>query len=155
MLNQPPLLGNSSHESSQDLSQLPPEINLIPFIDVLLVILIFLMISTTFTKYQQLSITLPSAEGVENAQIPKDINIAISKEGQYAVNGFITSQEQLGKKLLELKTGKGDTGDNIRVIISADAMAPHQAVMFALENASAAELSNIAFATQSKTKSAK
>jgi biopolymer transport protein ExbD len=76
--------GKSSAPNSQ---QQAPEINLIAFIDVLLVILIFLMISTTFTRYQELSITLPAAEGAASKSKPKDISIAITSDGRIAIDG--------------------------------------------------------------------
>ncbi len=64
-----------------------PEINLIPFIDVLLVVLIFLMISTTFTRYQELAITLPTANGAASQTEVKQIHIAVSRDGRFAING--------------------------------------------------------------------
>ena len=67
-----------------------PEINLIPFIDVLLVVLIFLMISTTFTRYQELAITLPSANGSEAQVESKQIHIAVSRDGRFSINGKVT-----------------------------------------------------------------
>ena len=63
-----------------------PEINLIPFIDVLLVILIFLMLSTTYSKFTELQINLPIA-GADRARArPKEIIVAVSADGRYAVN---------------------------------------------------------------------
>jgi len=67
-----------------------PEINLIPFIDVLLVVLIFLMISTTFTHYQELAISLPTASGSDNASESKQIHVAVSSDGRFAINGRVT-----------------------------------------------------------------
>ena len=135
-------------------SRTPPEINLIPFIDVLLVILIFLMISTTFTKYQELSITLPSADGAVSTNVSLEISVAVSNEGRYAVNGLIIDSRNMMAKLAQLSQSWPDTesGKNGRVVISADARAPHQAVMRVLEAAREAGIANIAFATQSKSK---
>ena len=76
-----------------------PEINLIPFIDVLLVVLIFLMISTTFTRYQELAITLPTANGSENQADNKQIHIAVSRDGRFAINGKVTDRSQLSSAL--------------------------------------------------------
>mgnify|MGYP002145088077 FL=1 len=126
-----------------------PEINLIPFIDVLLVILIFLMISTTFTRYQELAITLPTANGSESQMEQKQIHIAVSRDGRFAINGKVTDRSQLSSALTQL-TGQSSQkeGGSLQVNIDADARAPHQAVMSALEAARDANLSNIVFSSQ-------
>ena len=127
-----------------------PEINLIPFIDVLLVVLIFLMISTTFTRYQELAITLPTANGSESQTEPKQIHIAVSRDGRFAINGKVTERSQLSGVLTQLN-GQGaqkDAASSLQVNIDADARAPHQAVMTALEAARDANLSNIVFSSQ-------
>ena len=126
-----------------------PEINLIPFIDVLLVILIFLMISTTFTRYQELAITLPTANGSESQAELKQIHIAVSRDGRFAINGKVTDRSQLSSALTQL-TGpsRQKEGGSLQVNIDADAKAPHQAVMSALEAARDANLSNIVFSSQ-------
>ena len=128
-------------------SSAEPEINLIPFIDVLLVVLIFLMISTTFTRFQELAITLPTASGVEHQTENKQIHIAVSRDGRFAINGKVTDRNQLGKQLNSINSGQDN---NIQVSIDADARAPHQAVMSALEAARDANLPNIVFTSQSK-----
>ena len=130
-----------------------PEINLIPFIDVLLVVLIFLMISTTFTRYQELAIILPTANGIESVVYNKQVHIAVSRDGRFAINGKVTDRSQLSSALTQLSNQSGSTieGDsNIQVNIDADARAPHQAVMSALEAARDANLSNIIFSSQTK-----
>jgi biopolymer transport protein ExbD len=123
-----------------------PEINLIPFIDVLLVVLIFLMISTTFTRYQELAITLPTASGVESQAENKQVHIAVSRDGRFAINGKVTDSSQLSNALTQL----GSKESNLQVNIDADAKAPHQSVMTALEAARDANLSNIVFSSQTK-----
>jgi len=124
-----------------------PEINLIPFIDVLLVVLIFLMVSTTFTRYQELAISLPTANGSASQAEVKQIHIAVSRDGRFAINGKVTERNQLSNSLNALNK------DNvIQVNIDADAKAPHQAVMSALEAARDANLSNIAFSSQTTKK---
>lgn len=128
-------------------SPVEPEINLIPFIDVLLVVLIFLMISTTFTRFQELAITLPTASGVANQAEIKQIHIAVSRDGRFAINGKVTDRKQLSNQLNSIHTNKEN---DIQVSIDADARAPHQAVMSALEAARDANLSNIVFSSQSK-----
>lgn len=128
-------------------SSVEPEINLIPFIDVLLVVLIFLMISTTFTRYQELAITLPTANGAASQVELKQIHIAVSRDGRFAINGKVTDRSELSNNLNSLNKDNA-----IQVNIDADAKAPHQAVMSALEAARDANLSNIVFSTQTTKK---
>ena len=129
-----------------------PEINLIPFIDVLLVVLIFLMISTTFTRYQELAITLPTANGSESQAEAKQIHIAVSRDGRFAINGKVTDRSQLSTALAQLSgnSSQREGASSLQVNIDADAKAPHQAVMSALEAARDANLSNIVFSSQTK-----
>ena len=148
---------HSSSKKSFSLGTTPvsaePEINLIPFIDVLLVVLIFLMISTTFTRYQELAITLPTANGSETQSDNKQVHIAVSRDGRFAINGKVTDRSQLSGALTQLSNQSGSTKEgvsNIQVNIDADARAPHQAVMSALEAARDANLSNIVFSSQTK-----
>ncbi|QWD94838.1 biopolymer transporter ExbD [Polynucleobacter sp. MG-Unter2-18] len=124
-----------------------PEINLIPFIDVLLVVLIFLMISTTFTRYQELAITLPTANGAASQSEVKQIHIAVSRDGRFAINGKVTDRSQLSNSLHVLNEDNA-----VQVNIDADAKAPHQAVMSALEAARDANLANIVFSSQTTKK---
>jgi biopolymer transport protein ExbD len=124
-----------------------PEINLIPFIDVLLVVLIFLMISTTFTRYQELAITLPTANGSASQSEVKQIHIAVSRDGRFAINGKVTDRSQLSNSLHVLNEDNA-----VQVNIDADAKAPHQAVMSALEAARDANLANIVFSSQTTKK---
>ena len=128
-------------------SPVEPEINLIPFIDVLLVVLIFLMISTTFTRYQELAITLPTANGAASQSEVKQLHIAVSRDGRFAINGKVTDRSQLSNSLNALNKDNA-----IQVNIDADAKAPHQAVMSALEAARDANLSNIVFSSQTSKK---
>jgi len=129
-----------------------PEINLIPFIDVLLVVLIFLMISTTFTRFQELAITLPTANGSDSQLETKQIHIAVSRDGRFAVNGKLTDRTQLTRALTLVNENNQskESVSNTQVSIDADARAPHQAVMSALEAARDANLSNIVFTSQTK-----
>jgi len=128
-------------------SSVEPEINLIPFIDVLLVVLIFLMISTTFTRYQELAITLPTANGSASQSEVKQLHIAVSRDGRFAINGKVTDRSQLSNSLNSINKDNA-----IQVNIDADAKAPHQAVMSALEAARDANLSNIVFSSQTTKK---
>ena len=127
-----------------------PEINLIPFIDVLLVVLIFLMISTTFTRYQELAITLPTANGSSTQVETKQFHIAVSRDGRFAVNGKVIDRSQLSNSLNLLNQNNDNKDGNVQINIDADARAPHQAVMSALEAARDANLSNIVFSSQTK-----
>jgi biopolymer transport protein ExbD len=125
-----------------------PEINLIPFIDVLLVVLIFLMLSTTYSKFTELQLKLPVADADVQRDYPKEILVTVSSDGAYAVNRVSLSggsAETLATALLEAaKAGK----DSV-VIISADASARHQNVVTVMEAARRAGLTQITFATQS------
>ncbi len=145
-------LDNSLHQPGRfslgvKSTSVEPEINLIPFIDVLLVVLIFLMISTTFTRYQELAITLPSANGAASQAEVKQIHIAVSRDGRFAINGKVTDRSQLSNSLSALNKDNA-----VQVNIDADARAPHQAVMSALEAARDADLSNIVFSSQTTKK---
>ena len=125
-----------------------PEINLIPFIDVLLVILIFLMLSTTYSKFTELQLTLPVADAEQLRDHPKEVIVAVAADGRYAINKTPLEGkhvEQVARALSEAATA----GPNSVIIISADAAAPHQSVVTVMEAARRVGLSQITFATQS------
>jgi biopolymer transport protein ExbD len=125
-----------------------PEINLIPFIDVLLVVLIFLMLSTTYSKFTELQVKLPTADAAQQRDYPREVIVAVSSDGRYMVNKAVVAGrgiEALGAALgAAAKAGK----DSV-VIISADASATHQAVITVMEAARRQGLTQITFATQS------
>ena len=125
-----------------------PEINLIPFIDVLLVVLIFLMLSTTYSKFTELQLKLPVADTDTQRDYPKELLVTVSSDGDYGVNRVAVqgrSVEVLSAALLEAaKAGK----DSV-VVITADASARHQSVITVMEAARRSGLSQITFATQS------
>ncbi|MES2283190.1 MAG: biopolymer transporter ExbD [Pseudomonadota bacterium] len=125
-----------------------PEINLIPFIDVLLVVLIFLMLSTTYSKFTELQIKLPIADAEQQRDYPKEIIVAVGSDGRYMINKTPVegrSLEILGAALVQAaKAGKESV-----IIISADASATHQAVITVMEAARRNGFSQITFATQS------
>jgi len=127
-----------------------PEINLIPMIDVLLVILIFMMVTTTFSQFAELQINLPTAQADKPEDKPASINVAVDATGRYVVNGKPFVGQNVESLSLELKRAVGDTGKEPVVIISADANATHQAVVNVMEAARQAGLSRITFATQAK-----
>ena len=125
-----------------------PEINLIPFIDVLLVVLIFLMLSTTYSKFTELQIKLPLADAEQQRDYPKEVIVAVSSDGRYMINKTLIegrSIESLGAALvLAAKAGK----DSV-IIISADASSSHQSVITVMEAARRNGFTQITFATQS------
>ena len=124
-----------------------PEINLIPFIDVLLVILIFLMLSTTYSRFTELQITLPAADAEKMRERSGDVIVSVASDGRYAVNRKPVdgrSVEQLTAELEAASRGRADT----MIIISADAMAAHQAVVNVLDAARRAGLARVTFAAQ-------
>ena len=124
-----------------------PEINLIPFIDVLLVVLIFLMLSTTYSKFTELELTLPVADAEQQRDRPKEIIVAVASDGRYVVNKQ-TLDDRTMEAVAAALSGAAAAGKDSVVIISADATAPHQSVVTVMEAARRAGLSQITFATQ-------
>jgi biopolymer transport protein ExbD len=126
----------------------PLEINLVPLIDVMMVILIFLMITTTYSKYTELQINLPTAESDKQLERPNEVPVIVSAQGQYVINKVAVpyrSPEQLAD---ELRRASASLKDPV-VVISADAAATHQAVVRVMEAARIAGLTQITFTTQS------
>ena len=125
-----------------------PEINLIPFIDVLLVVLIFLMLSTTYSKFTELQIKLPLADAERQRDYPKEVIVAVSSDGRYMINKVLVegrSIDILGAALLlAAKAGK----DSV-IIISADASSTHQSVITVMEAARRNGFNQITCATHS------
>jgi biopolymer transport protein ExbD len=127
-----------------------PEINLIPFIDVLLVILIFLMLSTTYSKFTELQITLPVADVDAQRDYPKEVLVSVSSEGDYTVNKLAVVGRGVGELANALQAG-AKAGKESVVIIHADAAARHQAVITVMEAARRVGLSQITFASQASS----
>jgi biopolymer transport protein ExbD len=125
-----------------------PEINFIPLIDVLLVILIFLMVTTTYQRFAELQITLPEADADAVKDRPREINVGIDGQGRYVIDKTVFTWTNAGALADELKRAAGDAKDPV-VIISADASATHQSVINVMEAARQAGLVHITFATQS------
>ena len=124
-----------------------PEINLIPFIDVLLVILIFLMLSTTYSKFTELQITLPVADAEKLKDRPREIIVAVAADGRYVVNSQPVegrAVELLSAAMSQASEGRADSV----VIVSADAAAAHQSVINVMDAARRAGLSHLTFAAQ-------
>ncbi|HUG25152.1 ExbD/TolR family protein [Piscinibacter sp.] len=124
-----------------------PEINLIPFIDVLLVVLIFLMLSTTYSKFTELQVTLPVADAEKARDRPKEIIVSVAADGRYAVNRKPVEGRSVEVLTAELSAAAGGIDDPL-VIVSADATAAHQAVINVLDAARRAGLARLTFAAQ-------
>jgi biopolymer transport protein ExbD len=124
-----------------------PEINLIPFIDVLLVVLIFLMLSTTYSKFTELQLTLPSAEADKLRDRPAEIIVSVAADGRYAVNRQPVDSRNVDKLAAALTAAAKDQKEPV-VIVSADATAAHQSVINVLDAARRAGLPRLTFAAQ-------
>ena len=125
-----------------------PEINLIPFIDVLLVILIFLMLSTTYSRYSELQITLPTANAEKVVERPGEILVSVAADGSYAINRQPLEGRSLELLTAALGSAAERAGREPVVIVSADALSAHQSVINVLDAARRANLSRLTFATQ-------
>ncbi len=127
-----------------------PEINLIPFIDVLLVILIFLMLTTTYSKFTELQITLPVADAEKAHDRPGEIIVSVAADGRYAVNRKPVDGRSVEGLAAELSAAAAGSTE-ATVIVSADATAAHQSVINVMDAARRAGLSRLAFATQTSS----
>ena len=130
-----------------------PEINMIPFIDVLLVILIFLMLSTTYSKFTELQLRLPVADVDAQRDYPKEVIVTVSNDGRYTINRMPVNGRSVETVAFAL-TDAARAGKDSVVIISADANAAHQAVITVMEAARKSGLTQITFATQSAAQAA-
>ena len=125
-----------------------PEINLIPMIDVLLVIIIFLMLTTTYAKFSGLEINLPTADASKQAEEPNEIDVAVTASGQVLVNKSPLATYDVAAISAALRRAGGDRQDPI-IVINADAKAAHQSVIDVMQAAQGAGYPHISFATQS------
>ena len=124
-----------------------PEINLIPFIDILLVILIFLMLTTTYSKFTELQVNLPVADAEQQRPTPREVVVAVGTDGRYAINKEVL--EGAGVETLANALSRAADGQReVVVIISADAAATHQSVINVMDAARRAGLVQVTFATQ-------
>jgi biopolymer transport protein ExbD len=128
-----------------------PEINLIAMIDVLLVILIFMLVSTTYSKYAELQINLPQASGKEATPASNQINVAVDASEHYAINSKPPKFGGVDTLAQALQQAAGKQTDPT-IIINADAKAPHQSVVNIMEAARMAGYGRITFTTQSQDK---
>lgn len=125
-----------------------PEINLIPLIDVVLVIIIFLMLTTTFSKVSGLEINLPAAEAESSATPPNEIVVAITAGGEVMINRQTVLQPTVGAISAALQQASGGSQGEPVVVINADAKAAHQNVIDVMQAAQRAGLAHVTFATQ-------
>ena len=126
----------------------PLEINLVPLIDVMMVILIFLMISTTYSKYTELEITLPTADAQKQLERANEVSVLVNAQGQYVINRNAVPFRGVEQLAEELKRAAVTLKEPI-VVISADAAATHQSVVRVMEASRLAGLTQITFTTQS------
>ena len=126
-----------------------PEINLIAMIDVLLVILIFMLVTTTYSKHAELQINLPQASGSQTAAAANQINVAIDATEHYAINNKPAKFDGVTSLSQALQKAAGNQTDPT-IIINADAKAPHQSVINIMEAARLAGYGRITFTTQSQ-----
>jgi len=126
-----------------------PEINLIPLIDVLLVVIIFLILTTTYTRYAGLEITLPSADADEHTETQTNqIDVAVTASGQIIVNQQALPNNEV-RFIVEALTHAADGRKDPTIIVSADAKATHQSVIDVMQAAQSAGYPHISFTTQS------
>ena len=127
-----------------------PEINLIPFIDVLLVVLIFLMLTTTYGRLTQLDLRLPQADSAPQQERPREIRVVVTGDGQLVVQKNDVNGNSVAAIAQALAAAAKDVSNPL-VVISADARASHQSVMLVLEAAQNAGLQQITFSAQART----
>lgn len=127
-----------------------PEINLIPMIDVLLVILIFLMITTTYSKFAGLEINLPTADTQAAQDQPTQINVVVTAQGEIVINKTPLGSRDVDAIAAALQRVAGSGSKEPVVVINADAKATHQSVIDVMQAAQHAGLTHISFATQQK-----
>ena len=125
-----------------------PEINLIPLIDVLLVIIIFLMLTTTYAKFSGLEINLPSAEAGKSVEAPNEIDVAVTATGQVLIGKTPLAATDVRSISEALRRAAGDREDPL-IVINADAKTAHQGVIDIMQAAQIAGYPRISFATQS------
>jgi biopolymer transport protein ExbD len=126
-----------------------PDINLIPLIDILIVILIFLFLTTTYSRYAELQINLPEASAERASEKPQVLMVAVDASGKYAINGASTIFGNTQNFATALKEAAKGNKDPV-IAISADAAATHQSVINVMESARLAGYNHISFTTQTR-----
>ena len=125
-----------------------PEINLIPFIDILLVIVIFLAVTTTYARFADLKINLPTSSAEQTPNQPKQIEVAVAENGRYQIDSAAMGEASVEELAVALKQAAAEQNEAV-VVINADARAAHQSVVNVMEAARRVGLTRITFATQS------
>ena len=131
-----------------------PELNLIPFIDILLVVLIFLVLTTSYSQLSELRISLPMADAQANRDRPREVLVTIGKDNQVAVQGTTLARPSVGALSEALAEAAKDDKASV-IVIAADAAATHQAVVSVMDAARRTGLNNITFSTQPNADGAK
>jgi len=124
-----------------------PEINLIPFIDILLVIVIFLAVTTTYARFAELKINLPTSDAEQTPNPPKQIEVAVAENGRYQIDNTTVGDASIDELAAALKEAAAGLNEPV-LVINADAQAAHQSVVNVMEAARRVGLSRITFATQ-------
>jgi biopolymer transport protein ExbD len=124
-----------------------PDINLIPFIDILLVIVIFLAVTTTYARFAELKINLPTSSAAQTPKQPTQIEVAVAENGRYQIDSTAIGEVAVDELAAALKKAAGEQSDVV-VVINADARAAHQSVVNVMEAARRVGLTRITFATQ-------
>jgi biopolymer transport protein ExbD len=127
------------------------EINFIPLIDVLLVIIIFLIVSATFARTNELQINLPTAEANAPQDKPLMIEVAVDATGRYLINGKTPTDSSVTGISAALQAAAVD-GKEPTIVINADAKSTHQSVVNVMEASRVAGYTHITFATQAGSK---
>ncbi len=125
-----------------------PEINLIPFIDILLVIVIFLAVTTTYARFAELKINLPTSSAEQTPSQPRQIEVAVAENGRYQIDNAAVGEASVEELAIALKQAAAEQNEAV-VVINADARAAHQSVVNVMEAARRVGLTRITFATQS------
>jgi len=124
-----------------------PEINLIPFIDILLVIVIFLAVTTTYARFAELKINLPTSSAEQTPNQPKQIEVAVAENGRYQIDNTAVGIISVDELAALLQKAASSLNDPV-VVINADAQASHQSVVNVMEAARRVGLARITFATK-------
>jgi biopolymer transport protein ExbD len=128
-----------------------PEINLIPMIDVLLVIIIFLMLTTTYSRFAELKINLPSADAEKKLERANEIDVVVSAAGQYLIQRKPIQFRDVGNLAEDLRRAAAGMKQAI-VVINADNNATHQSVIRVMDAARQAGIGQVVFAVEQTTK---
>ncbi|MEW6120654.1 MAG: biopolymer transporter ExbD [Pseudomonadota bacterium] len=124
-----------------------PDINLIPFIDILLVVVIFLAVTTTYARFSELKINLPTSSAEQTPNLPKQIEVGVAENGRYQIDSVAIGDASVEQLAAALRTASANQNEPV-VVINADAQAAHQSVVNVMEAARRVGLTRITFATQ-------